>query len=213
MEVDALIQAAGDGKRLGLGPKAFVILAGKTLLEHSVDAVLPFADKVIIAVSPLDLERAKKLISNEKILWIEGSETRSSTTRKLINSSTAPWIILHDVVHPLISQEMIKKILDTAFYSQVAAIGIPNTAFLYTPDGKPLHSPGDVIVGQKPLAFSRKLVSEAYVEFDKVSKIEDPSLLEVLEILDVKTNFVIGDSTNIKITTLSDLVIAEKLME
>ncbi|HLL90948.1 MAG TPA: NTP transferase domain-containing protein, partial [Tepidisphaeraceae bacterium] len=40
--VTALILGAGDGLRLGLGPKAFVQLERRTLLERAVAAVRPF---------------------------------------------------------------------------------------------------------------------------------------------------------------------------
>jgi 2-C-methyl-D-erythritol 4-phosphate cytidylyltransferase len=211
MEVDGLIQAAGQGERLGMGPKAFVMLGEKTLLEHSVEALLPFVSRVIIAVAPRDLARAQALISNEKVCWIEGGDSRSQTTRRLIYSSIAPWILLHDVVHPFAEHEMIKKLLEMAFENQIAAPGIPNTAFLYTSAGKPLHPPGDVIVGQKPVALSRSLALATYEKFDQLSEIKDPSLLQVLELAGVTTNFVLGDSTNIKITTIGDLVLAKAL--
>ncbi|MGM9323268.1 NTP transferase domain-containing protein, partial [Deinococcus aquaticus] len=41
MKVAALIPAAGSGTRLGLGPKAFVPVEGRTLLGRSAAALAP----------------------------------------------------------------------------------------------------------------------------------------------------------------------------
>src|SRR5690606_6179528 len=48
--VTALIAAAGSGTRLGNGPKALVRLAGRTLLEHTLDAFDGLVDEVIVAL-------------------------------------------------------------------------------------------------------------------------------------------------------------------
>ncbi|MHC4163915.1 MAG: NTP transferase domain-containing protein, partial [Planctomycetota bacterium] len=45
MEIGVILVAAGEGSRFG-GPKAFVELAGKTLLERAAAALGPFADRV-----------------------------------------------------------------------------------------------------------------------------------------------------------------------
>src|SRR5688572_28063147 len=43
-DVEAVVQAAGDGERLGRGPKAFLTLGGQTLLERAVGAVRAITD-------------------------------------------------------------------------------------------------------------------------------------------------------------------------
>ena len=45
--VAALIPAAGSGTRLGLGPKAFVEVRGKSLLQRSVEALRPLVDGLL----------------------------------------------------------------------------------------------------------------------------------------------------------------------
>src|SRR5436309_668066 len=56
-DVEAIVQGAGRGVRLGLGPKAFIVLAGRTLLERAVSTMLAVAARVTVAVSAADLDR------------------------------------------------------------------------------------------------------------------------------------------------------------
>ena len=51
----ALLVAAGRGERLGSdGPKAFVVLAGRPMLEWSIDALRPVArsSAIVVALPP-----------------------------------------------------------------------------------------------------------------------------------------------------------------
>jgi 2-C-methyl-D-erythritol 4-phosphate cytidylyltransferase len=57
----ALIVAAGRGERLGSGrPKALVSLAGRPMLEWSVDALraVPSVGQIVIALPPDELDAA-----------------------------------------------------------------------------------------------------------------------------------------------------------
>jgi 2-C-methyl-D-erythritol 4-phosphate cytidylyltransferase len=51
----ALLVAAGRGERLGAeGPKAFVVLAGRPMLEWSLDALrlVPAVERIVVALPP-----------------------------------------------------------------------------------------------------------------------------------------------------------------
>lgn len=67
MQVHALVAAAGSGTRLGFDtPKAFVELAGRTLLERSLDALAQSEtiDHTIVLVSPDMRQHAEDLVTN-----------------------------------------------------------------------------------------------------------------------------------------------------
>lgn len=210
--VGALIQAAGQGLRLGLGPKAFVELDGEALLLRAVRLFQPFASQVLVAVAPRDIERARLLLSGTNADVMAGGETRSATTRLLIEAASTQVILLHDVVHPFASPSMIRRLLDAAIEHGAAAPAILNTAFAYDRAGAPLHAPGQLLMGQKPVAFLRSSVLRGYAAWNTGDEINDPSLMEILERAGVRTHFVEGSSTNIKITTPDDLKLAEALV-
>jgi len=212
MRIQGLLQAAGSGTRLGRGPKAFVALAGRTLLERAVDRLLPEVDSIIVAVAAADMERARALIRDERVAFVEGAATRSGTTRRLMAQATAPWLILHDVVHPFAAPELLRALLQQAHVSGAAAPGLVNAEFLYTRSGDLLHPPGAALMGQKPVAFRRDAACAGYEKLPEDGLDSDPSFLDILALGGVKTAFVPGSAVNLKITTPDDLRLAEALL-
>jgi 2-C-methyl-D-erythritol 4-phosphate cytidylyltransferase len=211
MAIVGLLQAAGSGNRLGLGPKAFVRLGGATLLEHGVAMLRPHVSSLVVAVPPADMERAGALVAGPSIRIIAGGASRSETTRLLIAEADAPWLVLHDVVHPFAGAELIASLLQEAMRCGAAAPGLLNSEFLYRRDGVLLHAPGDVLVGQKPVAFARGAALAGYRGLAGGGLDADPSFLDILKLGGVQTRFVRGSATNIKITTSEDLRLAQAL--
>ena len=64
--VIAIIAAAGQGTRLGADlPKAYVELAGRTLLERSVRAMIDAGvDHIIVVIMPAMEETARRLLAD-----------------------------------------------------------------------------------------------------------------------------------------------------
>jgi 2-C-methyl-D-erythritol 4-phosphate cytidylyltransferase len=211
MAVQALIQAAGDGSRLGLGPKAFVMLGGRTLLERAVDLFRGKVDGIVVAVPAAEIARAQALAGGDVVV-IAGGARRSETTRRLVAAATAPWLLLHDVVHPFAPADLIERVLAAAYAHRASAPGIANSEFLYDRDGRPLHAPGQVLIGQKPVAFAREAALAAFAVCDGPCAAEDPSLLDVFERAGLRTKFVEGSARNLKITGPADLALAEALL-
>lgn len=212
MRIQGLVQAAGSGTRLGLGPKAFVKLDGETLLERAVRLLEDVVDAIIVAVPAAHVAHATALVGNAAVRIIPGAATRSETTRLLIGEAVAPWLLLHDVVHPFADRALIDRLLARAIEVGASAPGIPNTEFLYDKTGELLYAPGGVIIGQKPVAFSRATVLAGYATLRAGGIESDPSLLDILKCGGVQTAFVPGDTTNIKITVPADLKFAEALI-
>lgn len=213
MAVQALIQAAGSGSRLGLGPKAFVLLDGRTLLERAIEIVRDSAESVIVAVPAAEIARARALVACDGVTVIAGGASRSETTRRLIAQATAPWLLLHDVVHPFATAALVSEVLEAAYGHRASAAGVVNTEFLYHRNGGLLHAPGDVLIGQKPVAFAREAIEGAYQALRESGAGHDPSLLEVLELAGIRTKFVQGSARNIKITGPAELEIAQAMIE
>lgn len=209
--VQALIQAAGSGSRLGQGPKAFIELAGQTLLERAIALFREIAGHVIVAVPGADVARAAALVADSRVDVIAGGESRSQTTRKLIERSSAPWLLLHDVVHPFASPDLVRRVLEAAMRHGASAPAVPNAEFLYDTDGSPLHAPGAVWIGQKPVGLSRETVIAAYR--GSLVPPGDPSVLEILAAAGTATRFVPGERRNIKITEPDDLALARAMTQ
>ncbi len=207
--VQALIQAAGSGSRLGQGPKAFVVLAGQTLLERSIALFREIAGHIIVAVPGAEVAKAEALVAGSQVDVIAGGESRSQTTRRLVERASAPWLLLHDVVHPFASPALVRRVLDAAMTHGASAPAVSNTEFLYDKDGNPLHPPGAILIGQKPVGLSLEKLRAAYRASPALPG--DPSVLEVLAAAGTPTRFVPGDRRNIKITEPDDLALARAM--
>jgi len=212
MAVQALIQAAGIGTRLGLGPKAFIVLGGRTLLERALDLVRDFAESIVVAVPAGETEKARALVGDDKIEIIEGGASRSETTRRLLAKADRSWLLLHDVVHPFASRDLVDALLEAAYEHRSAAPGLANTEFLYDNAGNILHSPGDVLIGQKPVAFAREALAVALNACRGQTEISDPSVMDILQQAGIRTRFVLGSPLNIKITGVADLALARAMV-
>ena len=86
MKIAALIPAAGDGLRLGRGPKALVTVAGETLLSRAVRAFSGLTKEIIVAVSPAMQETWGGLEPLRLCAFVPGGPTRQESVYNLLAS-------------------------------------------------------------------------------------------------------------------------------
>jgi 2-C-methyl-D-erythritol 4-phosphate cytidylyltransferase len=215
-DVEALLLAAGQGLRLGLGPKAFVVLGGSTLLERAVATMLAVAGRVSVAVAATDLARAEALVGSGSVKVIIGGARRVETLRLLVRAATAPWLVLHDTAHPLTTIELSRRVIDGARQSGAAAAALPNVDFLFGPDGAVLAAPGSAFAIQKPIAFQRDDLVRGFELAERRAEGEalpDASVLELLALAGRRATRIAGSATNFKLTNSDDLALARRLLE
>lgn len=132
MNAIALVAAAGSGTRLGFDtPKAFVEIAGRTLLERSLDglAASEGIDHAVVLVSPDMRDRAEHIVSDEvnRLTWagmslsveLGGGERMDSVwagLESLAQRGVAPdtLVAVHDAARCLTPPEMIVRVVRTA---------------------------------------------------------------------------------------------------
>src|SRR3954462_3331300 len=93
MKAAALLVAAGSGERLGADrPKAFVVLAGRPMLEWSLDALRSAGIEEGVTVGPRGYE------------GVPGGATRSASVRAGLAATdpAAEAVLVHDAARPLV---------------------------------------------------------------------------------------------------------------
>ena len=110
-EVSGLILAAGNGLRVGEGPKAFLRLGGKTLLEHVVALLAPYAGELIVGLPPDHLERPE---AGQPVRRVAGGKTRQDTAAILTRLASRPFLVLQDVARPLTPRNHLEAALGLA---------------------------------------------------------------------------------------------------
>jgi 2-C-methyl-D-erythritol 4-phosphate cytidylyltransferase/2-C-methyl-D-erythritol 2,4-cyclodiphosphate synthase len=223
-KTSALLAAAGQGERLGLGcPKAFAPLGGRPLLTYSLDTLRrsPLLDEIVILLPPAEAEAGRRLLSQspsrktEKLV-LGGAHRQDSVAAGL--REVAPdcdLVLVHDAARPFLTEELIAAALEAAAREGACAVGLPasDTIKLSDPEGTVSRTLDRSLLWtiQTPQAFRLRLLLEAHqqAERDGFRTTDDASLVERLG---HRVRLVPGSPGNIKITTPYDLWVAERML-
>ena len=223
--ISVIIPAAGQGKRFGAGKnKAVVLLAGKSILERTVEAFsdIPDIGERIIVVAPDEVaeitEQAKSFPKSETIKVVAGGAERQYSIENALSSvdSGAEIVLVHDGARPLISRDVIHKLIMEVRESSAAIVAVPvkDTIKKVDANGFVVDTPrrSELWAIQTPQGFSRDLIINAYkrAREDNFLGTDDASLVERMG---VSVKIVQGEYENIKITTPEDLPIANLFLE
>ncbi len=219
MKAYAVIVAGGKGLRMGGDvPKQFLPIGGKPVLMHTIEAFRRALDDVeIVLVLPADQhDYWQKLCKDYKFhspeLIAKGGETRFHSVKNglaLLPNDLEAVVGVHDGVRPFVSKETIRRCFAAAAEGKavVPVVAVVETVRQILPDGKSVTRPRDEYrLVQTPQTFPLALLKEAYQQPFSDAFTDDASVVEALgkDIVMIE-----GNRENIKITTPSDLRIAE----
>jgi 2-C-methyl-D-erythritol 4-phosphate cytidylyltransferase len=117
-----VIAAAGSGERLGAGgPKAFVELAGRPLLEWSLDAFRAAESiaEIVAAVPP----GQESLAAERGVVAVAGGQHRSQSVANAVELCGEEIVVVHDAARPLVTPELIDAIVER-LVSDLDAAGV-----------------------------------------------------------------------------------------
>lgn len=114
-----MLAAAGSGQRLGAGgPKAFVELSGRPLIEWSLlalDAATTIGS-IVVTAPPGGEDRARASIEllglGDSATVITGGATRAESVALALTLADLDLIVVHDAARPLVSAELIDRIVE-----------------------------------------------------------------------------------------------------
>jgi 2-C-methyl-D-erythritol 4-phosphate cytidylyltransferase len=222
MSVWAVVVAAGQGERLGLHrPKAFAPLRGRALLAESLERLEACAsvDAVVVAAPPGWEEPAILLaeeLSAGKVAACVTGGTRSRAESVRIGVAEVPpeasVILVHDAARPLLSDEVIERVLAPlaeGFDGAVPGLPIADTV-KRAPDGvvaETVERAGLYGV-QTPQAFLAGSLRRALASHEA----DLTDCASYVELAGGRVRVVEGDARLVKITTPADLAAVEALL-
>lgn len=226
----AVVLAGGVGSRANLStPKQFFKVAGKTVLEHSVDAFErnPNIDEIAIVINEMYVHEVESIILRNK--WqktrklLRGGNERYESSLAAINAydnEPESNLVFHDAVRPLISQRIINDIIEAMKSVNAIDVAIPATDTIVQVD-KNSEIIENIPVrkylrcGQTPQAFKQKIIKKAYQ-----IALKDPNFVStddcgtvVKYLPEEKVYIVMGEESNMKLTYKEDTYLLDKLFQ
>ena len=216
-----IIVAGGSGTRMQAAiPKQFLLIIGKPVLMHTIEAFHHTASKPnIILVLHADFHSYWQQLCDEHHFniphsLINGGETRFHSVKNgldTIPDDADVLIAVHDAVRPLTS----KQIIELA-YKHAADYGNAITAVKSRDSVRQLKGNksislirDEIYLVQTPQTFQSTQIKKAYLQPFNNKFTDDAS---VVEEAGFKINLVEGNYRNIKITFPEDIAIAELLI-
>ncbi len=217
----ALIPGAGAGTRLGQGvPKQYLRLGARTMLEHSVAAMLSDArvDRVFVVVAAVD-DRWHSVDAGERVefLPVGGACRAQSVLNGLVALATRvddeDRVLVHDAARPCLAQSELARLIDEVGNDDrggLLAVPLADT-LKRAQDGYAVETLQREALwcAQTPQMF-RVAALRAALSAGLHDGITDES--SALERSGSCPRLVLGSATNIKVTTEHDLALARAIL-
>jgi 2-C-methyl-D-erythritol 4-phosphate cytidylyltransferase len=216
--VGAVIVAAGESRRMNGVDKIYAPIGGKPVIVRTVSVfqTSEFIDQIALVVSEPNLTSVNKLIKDEgctKVCAVVagGERRQDSVAAGLKALHDCPWVVIHDGARPLMPRGLILSGLIAAEDNgaAVAAVPVTDTIKVVADDMMVRETPPRRFLWtvQTPQIFRFAIIYKAYLGLDR-EVTDDASLVEQMGF---PVRLFMGSYDNIKITTPTDLVIAEVL--
>ncbi|MBI1993711.1 MAG: 2-C-methyl-D-erythritol 4-phosphate cytidylyltransferase [Deltaproteobacteria bacterium] len=225
MRVNAVIVAAGEGKRMGASvPKPFLPLGGRPLILHTLSRFATSqVRKIVLVAAESDISRYPKLVQSDpqlsglEFVFQAGGPRRQDSVRYGLSrlDPDCEVVVIHDGARPFVAPEIIDQCVEAAFREGAVVVGVPvsSTVKVVSSSRRVKETPPRDRLWeiQTPQAFQTEIIREAFRKASrKDTDVTDDATL--VERLGRSVAVLEGMRTNIKITVPEDLLFAEALL-
>nr|WP_319488259.1 2-C-methyl-D-erythritol 4-phosphate cytidylyltransferase [uncultured Caproiciproducens sp.] len=221
----AIVVAAGNSTRMAFGfSKQFVPLCGVPAIARTLSAfdAAELIQCTVVVSRREDIDLVKDCIQKfkiEKVISIvEGGITRQQSVAAGVSAvpENIAYFAVHDGARALITPEEIDASVEDAFQCGASALAVPvkdtikvigkNNYVVSTPERSTLWAV------QTPQVFERRLYQKA-MEQALVNGGDYTDDCQLVEHIGVKVHLCMGTYTNMKLTTIEDVGIAEAILK
>ena len=201
--------AAGSGSRLGASvPKAFVPVAGRPMIEWSVDALRAAGIEEIIVALPEGAQAPAGCIG------VRGGATRSESVHAALSAGGPGHVVVHDAARPLVEPSLFTRVVEALADADCAIAAARVTDTIKEAEGDVVvatHDRSRLWAVQTPQAFRRSALEAALnVDASVLAQATDDASL--VERAGGTVRVVESSPANFKVTTPHDLRVAELLL-
>ena len=223
----AVVLAGGVGKRLGITtPKQFFKVAGKMVIEHTVDVfernnhiheIAIVSNAMLIA----DIENIvlKNGWTKVKRILKGGSERYESSLSAIkAYENEDVNLIFHDAVRPLVSHRILNDVVEALKNYSAIDVAMPSADTIIEVEGEFISNIPDrsrLRRGQTPQAFDLNVIKEAYEKalLDPNFKTTDDCGVVKKYLPQTPIYVVEGEESNMKLTYKEDTYMMDKLFQ
>lgn len=223
----AVVLAGGSGTRLGDDiPKQFLKVAGKKIIEHTIDVFedAPSIDEIVVVVKSdflMDVEQIVNQNNYRKVKKIlhGGKERYESSLAAIHAYEEEVNLLFHDAVRPLVDNRIIEDCIRALQTYDAVDVATPSTDTIVQVDSSNCidHIPDRSLLrnGQTPQCFKRSVILQAYENAlqDPNFKTTDDCGVVKKYLPNVPVFVVRGEVFNMKITYKEDLFLLDKLFQ
>ena len=229
----AVLPAGGSGSRLGAAvPKQYLDLAGRSMLERSVDALLAVSwiERALVVVAPSDREAERRLGGQSRVAVVpRGGATRRDSVlgglhhlSQAEGASSRDWVLVHDAARPGLTVPALERLRSALADGEAGGLlAIPVADTVKQGAGVPERGEGDRLgpvvtrtverdglwLAQTPQMFRLGALTAALERFASVT--DEASAMEAAGHI---VRLVEGDRGNFKVTTSADLDMMRRLL-
>jgi 2-C-methyl-D-erythritol 4-phosphate cytidylyltransferase len=177
------------------------------MVEWSIEALAPAVDQIVVALPP-------GVHAPAGTIGVPGGAQRSLSVKAALRAVTGDPVLVHDAARPLLSTELVERVLDGLGVADCAIAAAPVTDTVKEARGDEVVRTLDrssLWAVQTPQAFRRDALERALDQDDSVlaAATDDAALVEALG---GTVRVVEGPRENFKVTTPLDLRLAELLL-
>lgn len=214
MHTTAIILAAGSGRRAGGAiAKQWQPLGGKPVLSHTINAFQthPRIDEIILVGREADIAAGLFAPFGAHKIVAGGSERRDSVLAGLLAAERSDIVLIHDGARPLVSADLIDRVLSALDTAPAAAPALPVTDALWRGVDAKVSGVQDrsgLFRAQTPQGFHTPAITAAHKAHDGPASDD----VEVARAAGIEVAIVAGEAQNLKITLPEDFDRAETFL-
>lgn len=211
MKYSLILLCAGSGKRTGLKyNKIFYKIGEKTVYEMNISHFLDDdrCQQIIVVTKESEIDDIKKLMTNKKIEYIYGGKERQDSVYEGLKLVNQEYVFIHDGARPYVSKRCIDDLVTCLEAHDAGLLMVPcKDTIKEVHDGFVVKTLKREMLmqAQTPQVFRTSLIKKAYQQAkdEGFMATDDSQLFE--RYIDQPIQAVLGDYSNIKITTQEDL--------
>ncbi|MBR2900883.1 MAG: 2-C-methyl-D-erythritol 4-phosphate cytidylyltransferase [Clostridia bacterium] len=220
-KVCAVIAAAGSGSRMGGVSKPNIKILGRTLFEYVLSAIEDsFIDEIVVVCSKDNEESLKELAKsfNKPIKFVLGGSMRAESIKNgvLASSEDIEIICAHDCARPFVTREILEDTVNRAIETGASCVcsSVTDTVKYKNPQTNEVTTldRSNMFAVQTPQCFNKRLYLDAVEHASDIygNFTDETSLIEYFG---AKVDYIVRTEPNMKLTSPSDVALAEAIFK